>query len=182
MFRAQPTKYSVELCFEEAAEAMLVEDDVVGFRGELHENVRVPGVAYQDAAFAAARCLHDRSDAHALMPDIVGAVNATYVREVRLEGHLQVDHRNAAEPRRRKHSSSGRDSTLDHRDIDTGPVEHTALRAEVVLHVDNENGTGCYINRYGGWLGMDRCNPAPDLCDRVFRFHCELLNAGKCGA
>src|SRR5450755_269153 len=156
MLGAQSPEYGVELGFKESAESMLVENDIARFWRELRQDVCVPSVAYQDAAFAATRCLHDRSDTHSLVSDVVGAVLGTCVRKVCVEGHLQVDHRNAVEPSRRKYLSSGLDSTLDHRDVDAGPVEHAAFRAEVVLHIDNENGTGRDIDRHRVRLGLDR--------------------------
>ena len=68
------------------------------------------------------------------------------VRQVGLVLHPEIDDRNPDLPRRAQEAARGARRRRDAADVDAGSVEHATDGAEVVLHVDHED---------GGPLGID---------------------------
>ena len=130
----------VEVGLEEAAEPMLGNDDVPGFRRECADDLGVPGVPDQDAALGAVRRFHPLPDADRQVPDTVRRLGAARVRQIGFELHLEVHDLHARLTRRCQDARRRLDSRLDAGDGNSRPREHAAFGTEVVLHVDDDHG------------------------------------------
>ena len=64
-------------------------------------------------------------------------------------GHLEIDDADAGVSRSVQNARGRRDRLLDAGDVDARALEHSALRAEVVLHVDDDDRRRCrYRSQY----------------------------------
>ena len=68
--------------------------------------------------------------------------------------HLEIDDRESRQARGGQDPRRGLDHALDRRDVDTRPVEHAAPGAEVVLHIDDQNGAPPAVDLDGLGLGI----------------------------
>src|SRR5262245_13398017 len=81
---------TIQVGLIQAAEAMRVEDDIVGLRCQLREHVGVPGIGDQHATLSPVWNLYRLSDAERQMPHAVWSVGGTKVREIGTEAHFQI--------------------------------------------------------------------------------------------
>jgi len=128
---------------------MLGDHHVARLRGEFGEDRSIPCIADQDPALAAVRRDDVTPDAHAPMLDPVGRMIATSVGEIGIMFLPRIYNRQARVARRFEHARNRLNDALDGHDVDAGTVEHTAAAAEIMLHVDNHDGSASGIEADG---------------------------------
>ena len=130
----------MEVGLEESAEPGLVDHEVLRLRLQLGDDIAVPRVANENPAGAAVRGVHRLAYAELEMTQPIRGVGRAEIGQIRQVRHFQVHDPEPGAPRRGQSSCRRRDRALDARDIDAGAIEHPAARAEIVLHVDDDDG------------------------------------------
>ena len=147
----------VEVSFEETTITMFWQDDVTLLRRQTWQYFRVPCVFDEDAARPAVRRFGHLAHAKRAVFDPVGRVGTASIREVRSVLHLKIDDGDCGQAGGCQRTHRRGDRPLDRRDVDAGAVEHAALRTEIVLHVDYQQGAFIDVdpNRFRSCLDSD---------------------------
>ncbi len=81
------------------------------------------------------------------MLDPVGCRLIAHICEIGPVLHREIDDGNSPGPGRRQGTAGGRYRAPNAGYVDAGPVEHAALGAEIILHVDDEDRRARKIDR-----------------------------------
>ena len=112
----------IQIRLIEAAETVLIHDDIFGVRFQLRDNIGIPSVADQNAAFSTIRRLDCHPDLKAQVPNAIRRTLRAKVREIGTKAHLKVNHFYAFSAGRGQHFCGRCNRFLDHRNVDAGSV------------------------------------------------------------
>jgi len=136
-----PSQQLVKFGPVEAAEAGLVEDRVGNLRCQPVDDGRPPGIANESTALTAVGRSDNISDLEPIdMEGVVRSARQSEVGQIGQIAHLEIDDLEVTATGRGQDGSGRSNRLSDTGDVDTGAIEHAACRAEIVLHVDDQDG------------------------------------------
>src|SRR6516164_2438107 len=128
---------AIERCVPKAADAILVDLDVLLLLRQFVDNSRGPGVFLQHARAAAGQGIAE-ADARAFRPVEVDLVRR-HVGEIRPVAPVDPDHGDAGLAQRGQQILQGLDRLAVRTVVAANVIDPTALGAEIVLHVDHDD-------------------------------------------
>src|SRR6266566_3805092 len=102
----------------------------------------------------------------------VRRIGSAQVREIWAKSHFEINNLDTRVASRFQYFCSGADGLSNTRNINSSQVEHAALGTKIVLHVNDDYGTFCDINRGCFGLRINSDTPAVRVLNMCTRLSC----------